>query len=50
MERNRGCAAIRVTVLPVGSTLPNFEKSQTLQDPYDLAWPQDRDVAHATRP
>jgi len=50
MERNRGRAAIRVTVLTVGSTLANLGKSQTLQDPGDLARPQDREVAHAKRP
>jgi hypothetical protein len=50
MEWNRGRTAVRVTVLPVGAALSNFEESEAFQNPGDLTRFEDWNVAHPMRP
>ena len=47
---NGGRTAVRVTVLPMGAALSNFDELEAFQNPGDLTGFKDRDVAHSMRP
>ena len=50
MEWNCRRTAVRVTVLPVGAALSNFDEPEAFQNPGDLTGFEDGDVAHPMRP
>ena len=46
VKGHRGTPAVRMAILPMRTTLPNFGEPKPLQDRDDLARFEDRDITH----